>query len=303
MSSSADIHKSPTFSEVETAFTDLNDAILGHSKWLIEWNTRIICGITVEPPYISEASHKECFFGRWYYGIHPHFIVQKPEFAKFDAQHNTVHECMRAIVKKANNKEPVSRDEYTQFINSESTFSKSLITLRDELYTLLLSFDYLTGTLNRQAFFHILEQEQSRVSRCGEPGCLVLLDIDKFKNINDNYGHGVGDTVLKTISTFIIEHLRPYDSICRYGGEEFLICMPNTTIENAHTIIDRLRKKLSQKPITISSSNTLNISASFGIAAMSSEYDLDEAIEYADQALYKAKASGRNQVGIWSNQF
>ena len=302
MSFSTDTHKAPTFNDVESSFIKLNDAIIGHSKWLIEWNTRVICGIPVEPPYISETSHKDCFFGRWYYGKHPSFMIQKSEFANLDTHHSDVHTCMRAIVNKTNNKTPVSRDEYKQFVDSEATFSQSLITLRDEIYKLLLSYDHLTGALNRQAFFHILEQEQSRIARFSELGCLVLLDIDKFKNINDNFGHSAGDNVLKTISQFIIENLRPYDSICRYGGEEFLICMPKTTIEQSHVIIDRLREELSHETISISDRKTINVTASFGIAAISDDVELSEAIENADKALYEAKTGGRNMVGIWNEK-
>ena len=292
--------KTPIFTEVETSFTELNEAIVGHSKWLAEWNTRVICGIPVEDQYASEGSHKSCYFGRWFYGEHDHFLQQKPEFAAIEKHHSMVHKKMRDIVKKANNGEPVTRKEYDNFIDSEASFSEALINLRDELYKLLLSFDYLTGAFNRQAFFRILEQEHSRVKRFNEPVCIVLLDIDKFKRINDKFGHVAGDKVLISIANFIIENMRPYDSICRYGGEEFLICMPKTTVEMAHSIIDRVREELSHKTICVSDEDCIKVSASFGIAPMLVDEELKATIEHADKVLYQAKKSGRNKVRVWS---
>ena len=300
MSQLSDSINSPTLSEVESSFTELNDAIIGHTKWLTEWNTRVICGIPVEDQYTSEESHKDCYFGRWFYGEHACFLQQEPEFTAIKELHCMVHNRMHAIVKKANSGEPITRTEYESFVNSEASFSESLINLRDELYKLLLSFDYLTGAFNRQAFFHILEKEYARVTRFNEPGCIVLLDVDNFKNINDKFGHAAGDKALTFIAGFIIENMRPYDSICRYGGEEFLICMPKTTIDISYRIINRIREDLSQKKIYLSDDDLIKVSASFGIAPMSAEEKLQDTIEHADKALYQAKTSGRNKVVVWA---
>ena len=300
MSSLSNSIKTPTLSEVESSFAELDAAILGHSKWLTEWNTRIICGIPVEEKYISENSYRESYFGRWYYASHADFLNQNPGFMAIEKFNRMVHAEMSDIVKKVNGGIPVSRAEYKSFIDSETAFSESIINLRDDLFKLLLSFDHLTGALNRQAFFHLLEQEYARVTRLGEQGCVVLLDIDKFKNINDKFGHAAGDKVLIAITNFILENMRPYDSICRYGGEEFLICMPNTTIETSHSVIDRIREKLSQKNMCVSDGNYIKVSASFGIAPMSAKEALKDTIEQADKALYQAKMGGRNKVVVWS---
>lgn len=300
MSQSSDFVKTPTFNEVKSSFTEMNDAIICHTKWLTEWNTRIICGIPVEDQYTSEESHRNCYFGRWYHGKHADFLLHKPEFVAIKEQHRIVHNKMRAVALKANSDEPVTRAEYELYIKSEASFSESLINLRDELYKLLLSFDYLTGTFNRQAFFHILEQECARVTRFNEHGCIVLLDIDNFKNINDKFGHASGDKALIAIASFITENMRPYDFICRYGGEEFMICMPKTTIEMSHTIVDRIREDLSKTKISVSDDDYINVTVSFGIAPMSEEENLNDTIEHADMALYQAKTNGRNKVEVWS---
>ncbi|MBU0481690.1 MAG: diguanylate cyclase [Proteobacteria bacterium] len=292
--------KTPTIDEVESSFMQLTEAINSHRKWLAEWNTRIICGIYVEEQYASEESHKQCYFGRWFYGKRNNFLEQKPEFTGLEKQHRLVHEQMRNIVMKANRGESIARVEYDNFVRSDGAFTESLMNLRDDLFKLMLSFDYLTGAFNREAFFRILEQEHSRVKRFNEPACLVLLDIDRFKKINDHLGHTAGDRALASIANFIMENMRPYDSICRYGGEEFMICMPKTTVETSHHLIDRVREELSKKTIyDVSGTKRLNISASFGIAPLSANEELKDTIEHADKVLYHAKANGRNKVGVW----
>jgi len=292
--------KTHTLSEAESLLTRLNDAIIGHAKWLTEWNTNIICETPIADKYISEDSHRDCYFGQWYYRERANYLHQKSEFAAIEELHRTIHNKMSALAKKINRGGSITRTEYESFIDSEVSFSESVINLRDELYKFLLSFDNLTGVLNRQAFIHILEQEYARVIRFDEPCCVVLMDIDNFKNINDEFGHAAGDKALISIASFIIANLRPYDSICRYGGEEFLICMPKTSLEMAHTIIERIRKEMSQKKICVLEDNCIKIPASFGIAPMSAEEELKNTIEHADKALYRAKANGRNKVEVWA---
>jgi diguanylate cyclase (GGDEF)-like protein len=299
MSEFSNSFKIPTLGEVESSLADLDAAIIGHTKWLTEWNTRVICGIPVEQRYISEESYRESYFGRWYYSQHADFMAQNPLFTSIGECHRMVHLGMSAIIEKIHNGEPITRSDYSAFIDTEASFSESLISLRDELFKLLLSFDHLTGALNRQAFFHLLEQEYARVKRFGEPGCVVVIDADNFKKVNDSYGHAAGDRVLIAITNLVVANMRPYDSICRYGGEEFLICMPMTTVEAAHNIIDRIREKLSQKDIELPDGEHLKVSASFGIAPMSAQEELKETIEHADKALYRAKVNGRNRVEVW----
>ncbi len=289
----------PTLKDVQLSLAQLDAAIIGHGKWLTEWNTRIICGIPVEDKYIAENAHKESYFGRWYYDTHASFIYHDPAFTAIEELNRRVHDGMRTIVRRIKRGETIARDVYEEFIDSEASFTEMLVDLRDGLYKLQLSFDYLTGALNRQAFFHLLEQEYSRVTRFNESGCVVLLDIDHFKIINDRYGHAVGDLTLTTIAGFIIQHMRTYDSVCRYGGEEFLICMPKTTAEIAYNIIDRIRAALSRKKIAVINDSTITVSASFGIAALSADEALKDTIEHADRALYKAKTGGRNRVEVW----
>ena len=160
--------------------------------------------------------------------------------------------------------------------------------------------DALTGLLNRRAFKDHLHREWAHSVHDQQPLCCVMLDIDYFKTVNDRFGHSVGDQVLRAISGIILEHKRPADSVCRYGGEEICILMPNTSTDEGCAWAESLRQKISQLPLPLEHSS-LHVTASFGVSASNNvtlaEHDL---VERADVALRHAKQAGRNRVVRWA---
>ncbi|MDD3452649.1 diguanylate cyclase [Sulfurimonas sp.] len=156
----------------------------------------------------------------------------------------------------------------------------------------LASRDPLTNLYNRYKFSKLFElSHQSMVEREGVMS-LVMIDVDFFKKINDTYGHGVGDRVLVAISGLFSSLLREEDIVCRWGGEEFVILLPSTNIQNAFTLAQKLRghiEMMTVKPVT-------KISASFGVTQLREDDDLKSAVDRADAALYMAKTAGRNCV-------
>lgn len=190
----------------------------------------------------------------------------------------------------------ISIQDYDFFIAKEQNFSNKTFDLRDELREILFEIDSLTDLFNRQAFFRVLSYEYERASRTGQPCCICMVDLDHFKTINDTYGHLVGDRVLHVVAHHLTDKLRPYDSMCRYGGEEFLICLPNTKLDKAKKIVNRLRSGLSSLPIDLENDEQLNITASFGIVKMATNITIEDNITRADEALYAAKYGGRNQA-------
>ncbi|MCX7921882.1 MAG: diguanylate cyclase [Clostridia bacterium] len=167
------------------------------------------------------------------------------------------------------------------------------------------STDYLTGILNRRAFLERLRVELTRVQRENSSLCLILADIDHFKNINDSYGHNFGDLVLQQFSGCLARTCRPYDFIGRHGGEEFIICLPNTTCEQALNIAERMRLSVQELQISIPDKDeTIFITASFGVTNTDNvdKPVSDELINLADAAMYKAKVNGRNRVCLSCKQ-
>lgn len=164
----------------------------------------------------------------------------------------------------------------------------------------LAGLDSLTGVLNRREFFNLGEQEITRVIETNQPLTAILLDLDHFKHVNDTYGHAIGDQVLIVATRTIRESLRQGELIGRYGGDEFVVLLPGSTLEDGRQIGERLLEKLAGQTIT-TKKGSIPITASMGIAELSQaqQRNLDELLEIADQALYEAKRTGRGHFSIY----
>ncbi|HTP75677.1 MAG TPA: PleD family two-component system response regulator [Rhizomicrobium sp.] len=158
--------------------------------------------------------------------------------------------------------------------------------------------DQLTGLHNRRYMARHLDNLISAAGRSGKPLAFLILDIDYFKAVNDGHGHDIGDEVLKEFANRIAANIRGIDLACRYGGEEFVVVMPETEVSLAFAIAERLRKSIETNPIEISRApGRLNITISIGIAGSEGQSDTADALLHrADQALYSAKRTGRNRV-------
>jgi len=160
----------------------------------------------------------------------------------------------------------------------------------------LAMIDELTNLPNRRAFFIQGEKEVSRAQRQETPFSMLMLDLDDFKNINDTYGHDVGDLVLQQFSRTLIENIREIDTAARMGGEEFSILLPDTEIQNAIKLAERIRSAIEQKCIQVQNHN-IQLTASIGVAAYGKNTaSLEAIIKRADNFMYRAKNQGRNQV-------
>lgn len=167
----------------------------------------------------------------------------------------------------------------------------------------LANTDELTGLSNRRHFLQCLEAEFSRFDRFNMPFCVVMLDLDKFKPINDNYGHDAGDQVLRTLSDIFRAGLREYDVVGRLGGEEFGIILPNTSPKNAVTACEHLAESIRAAEI-VSDKGIIKFTASFGVAGVSEEaHDTASIMKEADKCLYEAKESGRDRIIAGSTAF
>ncbi len=156
--------------------------------------------------------------------------------------------------------------------------------------------DGLTGLLNRNSIMEILEREFERAKRGGSPLGLIMADIDHFKKINDTYGHQTGDFVLEKVALLLKKCVRNYDRVGRYGGEEFIILMPDCTDKKSEMIAERLRKKIASEVYEFNG-QSLNVTISLGIAVTTSNeiHSPEMMIHLSDNALYKAKKDGRNR--------
>ena len=175
------------------------------------------------------------------------------------------------------------------------SFIKELKTAETKLVEMATQ-DFLTGLLNRRETFHRLDEELQRSRRLATPFSVLLLDLDHFKQVNDVHGHSAGDLVLQAVAAALRQGVRPYDLCCRYGGEEFLVILPETALEAAAGIAERLRHDIENLKIAVTKKTDLRITASIGAAAIGDDETTDQLIARADEAMYTAKASGRNRV-------
>ena len=164
--------------------------------------------------------------------------------------------------------------------------------------------DDLTGLHNRRFFFPEAKAALSRAVRYGHPFTLMLLDLDDFKKINDNYGHPVGDLVLNTVSNILKQHVREGDILARFGGEEFILALPNTDVESASQLVDRILKFVREDPLNDDIPD-FNITSSVGITFLPAKIPdgdtsdlLDQLVTQADDALLVSKANGKDQFYI-----
>lgn len=156
-------------------------------------------------------------------------------------------------------------------------------------------YDPLTTILNRRGGQQQLEQELSRMQRNKKPFSIALADIDRFKSINDTFGHDAGDEVLKQVANVFSSRLRAQDGLSRWGGEEFLFIFPETNEQEAKTVIEQIRENLSAKALLVDGKSH-RVTSSFGVCEVTSSMTLTSALNLADQALYQAKNDGRNRV-------
>lgn len=194
-----------------------------------------------------------------------------------------------------------SRQQYALFMETVEV-NQSLqaeIKRREELEVelkLQATTDPLTGLLNRRQYETLFRREQERVRRHAGKLSLCVTDLDHFKRINDEHGHDAGDQVLKYISDLFVETLRHTDIVGRFGGEEFILLLPDTDRDNALIVIDRLREKLQASALTVEGKE-IRITATFAVTEVTLEdKTIEDVIRRADKALYEGKAGGRNQV-------
>jgi diguanylate cyclase len=199
-------------------------------------------------------------------------------------------------------REEISKQGYAHIISELSRTQKETLMLKEQLQESQQKMlrDPLTGLPNRLAYEERIALEVNRSRRNNMPFCLAMWDIDHFKNVNDTYGHDAGDRVLKLLAKIIITRVRKVDMFARIGGEEFVLLMPDTVIDDALNLNNQLRTSLEDSGFHYKGS-PCPITSSVGIAVFE-EYDTPEQILHkADKALYQSKREGRNRCTIYKH--
>ncbi|MCA9264204.1 MAG: diguanylate cyclase [Planctomycetales bacterium] len=188
------------------------------------------------------------------------------------------------------------KEELRQMVSRLHTSSEQIKKQNHELQ-FLATRDPLTGCYNRRSFLKQLETHWNSAHRYGNSLAAIMVDVDHFKSVNDNYGHSVGDEVLQRVATALLEAARESDIVCRFGGEEFVVLLPQTNMDEAEQAAERFRLTIEGLPFP-----QLSVTASLGVSSLCSRpRDPQDLLDQADKCLYVAKRNGRNQVVRWDS--
>jgi len=285
--------------EIRNAISILDQALFNHIQWTDALNITLICHLRPDARDLDPESHRECRFGQWYYSEEASVVRNNPNFQELEEAHKLMHQRAAHLLTLSSQRQEIPMTDYEQFTHELKRLRLEIETLKRELEDEIYNVDSLTGATSRVGMLTKLREQQELVKRKLESCVIVMMDIDKFKAVNDKYGHLVGDKALMTFAHHVMRHTRPFDRLFRYGGEEFLLCAPHTDIETAHKMIERIRVGLSEIDILCDGFPPFHITASFGMTVLDPDVPVSECIDRSDLATYAAKERGRNQTAIW----
>ncbi|MEX0951496.1 MAG: diguanylate cyclase [Gammaproteobacteria bacterium] len=232
------------------------------------------------------------------------FSYQRPDGHRIYLNSRLVSEFNWHLIVEQDERAAEARIHNTLIINILVSLAITALVLLIAHYTVrgyqrrleeMATTDKLTGAANRQVFDMIFDQTVKLSKRNGEPISIITLDIDRFKEVNDTYGHEGGDTVIRKVADVMRRHIREADTLCRWGGEEFLLLLADCKLESARERAERLRLAIKEETMRFGRDD-INITISLGVAEYQPGESLNEIINRADTAMYEAKRQGRDQV-------
>jgi diguanylate cyclase len=290
-----------TRDELQGIIAQLKESLYNHQQWHSALIRALICKLPGDKHDIGTNAHTECRFGQWYYSNAPEKISTHPGYIALGDEHQRLHHMARLLLIAANANSVISTLDYDNFANALERMRLEIFALERELENTLFNHDSLTGAITRFGILPTLREQQELVKRHAQLCYIAMMDLDNFKAVNDLHGHAAGDIVLTQSVRYLIKHLRPYDKVFRYGGEEFLLCLPYTELMSGHDRVMKLNEGLAALEIDVGEKEPIHITASFGLTLLDPELPVETSIDRADKALYAAKAAGRNCLKIWDS--
>jgi diguanylate cyclase (GGDEF)-like protein len=285
---------------LQATLEQLEHAAQDHVSWRDDIVRTIVCRLPCEPRELAADAHRRCRFGRWYYDQAPPELRADPVFQSMETEHRRAHAAAQLLLHDAARGAPIGCADYDAMVAVNASLRLELDSLRHEIQSALRSCDPLTGAYSRTSLLPELREWRELARRNVQQCCIVFMDLDHLKEINDRCGHTVGDQVLAGAVRFVSRHLRPYDKVYRYGGDEFLITLPSADLASALHLVERIRTQFGRIPFVVAADGEpVHATASFGVALLEPDLCVEESIDRADKALLLAKAGGRDRVMAW----
>ncbi|MDN5053452.1 GGDEF domain-containing protein [Aliarcobacter butzleri] len=282
--------------EIENIILITKNLVDKHSFFYNNLLKKIICKLDIEEIEMEEyLNKKNCPFNDFIKSF-PNITLEE-NFEKLINTHEYFHKLLNKTLMNYINNKTIKEKLFDDLYIRHKDFINELDNIIFKYNFRKNQLDKLTLAWNREIFLELLEKEYFLMKREEASFSLVYFDIDFFKNINDTYFHDFGDFILKELVRYIKTKLRRYDSICRWGGDEFLVLLPKTNLKEATDIINRIRIKINKKRFILDKNN-INITCSFGIVESTLNETIQEIITRADELLYKAKKLGKNRIEI-----
>lgn len=288
----------PSRQQLLNTIAQLDQALDNHEQWHKGVVRTLIARIPPEPVDLAPDAHRQCRLGKWYESDESEPLHDHPAFVALGKSHEQMHRLATQLLHRSCDHGAIAPSDIDEFSNTRDRLKLQLQSLRQELAESVENRDPLTGARNRVSMLSDLREQLSLVQRGVQPCAIAMFDLDHFKSVNDRHGHLTGDAVLASTVQCIEALVRPYDRIYRYGGEEFLLCMPNTTTEDAARLVERLRLSVAANAVESGDGAVVRVTSSFGVAALDGGRSVEESIDKADKAMYRAKANGRNRVEV-----
>ncbi len=285
--------------QAEQIFAGLSDyqhALSSHMDWLRHCYSAILNWGEGHP---HAADRGTCAFDVWFTGAKDSLLGGFVGFGRLGELHDEVHDTAERIIGRATTGQTITTSDYEAMMALVLAFGTAAQSLERDVWRTLATVDPLTGLGNRQTMMSQLIGERDRAIRLDQPCCVGLADIDHFKKINDTFGHAAGDRVLRAVADCLRGAVRPYDILYRYGGEEFLVCLPAATLEDGTQVLERMRAAVDQLKLQDAAGRAIAVTATFGLAMLNADHSVEESLERADNALYDGKRAGRNRVVLY----
>jgi diguanylate cyclase (GGDEF)-like protein len=278
---------------------ELEQAMAGHAEWLKNWHLAVVGHVPVDGRTDWRDPAEGCPLQQWFKSPSAHHFADHPGFEDLGEKLEAVHERARMLARVARESGMVPGADYSLFMAIVLDLSDLVRRLQTDTWNRLANIDPLTGVGNQQAMYPRLDVEWDRCRRTKQPCCVALVDLDGLAKINDEFGFPAGDAVLKTVAGLLSGGIRPYDHLFRYGGEEFLVCLPNTDIVTARTVMERLRERIAAAHIPVAGTRVAQVTCSFAITPLVPDDGVAVAIDRVEQAMETAKEEGRDRVVVW----
>jgi len=287
-------------SELQRMLDGLQQAIRDHAEWHRRIIRTLVCRLPVDPADLRQDALCSCGFGRWLHEPAQHTLRERPQYGPVESGHGRLHELAAEVLSELTDRAAISAATFDRFVEQSVRLRVDLDSLRNDMVVALRSRDSLTGMYRRVEVLPTLREARELAIRGVQSSCIAFIDLDHFKTVNDSFGHGLGDEVLAQAARCIIEHLRLYDRVFRYGGDEFVLLLAGTHPEEAWHLADRIRQRLAEATLgRAPDGQEVRLTASFGITSLEPDLTVEECIARADKALLLAKAAGRDRVVCW----